>query len=148
MIFAVITLRIMFFWIVLIVFLFIKKLGAQTKLKYKKDCNTQTKNITSRWYNYIYNWGFSNELEKVHFLNHFVFLKPRLYEAARTTRIITWKKMFLHSKNKKWGGLKFLLMKSSVFWGTPMSRNNFQWPLPKIRYVTWNTEGNIKQSKI
>ena len=39
-------------------------------------------------------------------------------------------------------------MKSSVFWGTPISRNNFHWPLQKIIYVTWNAEGNVKQSKL
>ena len=39
-------------------------------------------------------------------------------------------------------------MKSSVFCGTPISRNKFQWLLPKIRYVKWNAEGNIKQGKL
>ena len=133
------------FWIVLIVFLFTKR---TKKTEIKDGLQYKTKNITRRWYNYIYNWGFSNELEKVHFLNNFVFLKPPLYEAPRTTWIITWKQMFLHSKNKKWGNLKFLLMKSSVFWGTPISRNDFQWLLSKIRYVTWNGEDNVKQSKL
>ena len=135
MIFAVITLRMVFFWIVLIVFLFIKNLGAQTKLNIRRTAIHKRK-ISLASDIIIYTTGFSNELETVHFLNHFVFLKPCLYQAAQTTRIITWKQMFLYSKNKKWGNLKFLLMNSSVFWGTPISRNNFQWPLQKIRYVT------------
>ena len=29
-----------------------------------------------------------------------------------------------------------------------MSRNNFQWLPPKIRYVRRNTEGNVKESKL
>ena len=39
-------------------------------------------------------------------------------------------------------------MKSSIFWGTYVSRNNFPWLLPKIRYVTWNAEGNVKHGKL
>ena len=39
-------------------------------------------------------------------------------------------------------------MKSLVFWGTPISRNNFQWLLSKIRYVKLNAEGNVKQGKL
>ena len=56
--------------------------------------------------------------------------------------------MFLYSKNTKQGNLKFLLMKTSVFWGTPFSRNNFPWLLPKIRYVKWNAEGNVKEGNL
>ena len=29
-------------------------------------------------------------------------------------------------------------------WGTPISRINFQWLLPKIRYEKRNAEGNVK----
>ena len=47
------TLKIVFTWIVLIVFLFIEKLGAKTKQK----------TITTSWHNYVYNREFSNELE-------------------------------------------------------------------------------------
>ena len=39
-------------------------------------------------------------------------------------------------------------MKSSVFWGTPIPRNDFQWLLRKIRNVKWNAEGNVKQGKL
>ena len=44
MIFTMNNLKLVFVWIVAIVFLFIKKFGAQTKLKLKTDCNMQTKN--------------------------------------------------------------------------------------------------------
>ena len=53
MILAMNTLKMVFLWIVSIVFLFLKKLGAKTK--------QQT--ITTSWRNYIYTWEFSNELE-------------------------------------------------------------------------------------
>ena len=44
MIFAMNNFKMLFVWIVSIVFLFIKKLNAQTKLKLKTDCNMQTNN--------------------------------------------------------------------------------------------------------
>ena len=37
-----------------------------------------------------------------------------------------------------------ILKDFTYFWGTPISRSNFQWLLPKIRYVKQNTEGNVK----
>ena len=47
------TLKMVFVWLVTVAFLYMKKLSAQTKQK----------TITTKWYNYIYAWGFSNELE-------------------------------------------------------------------------------------
>ena len=63
------------------------------------------KTLITRWYNYIYIWRFSNELETVHFLNNFAFLKLYLYEGTQTTIIIAWKQMSLNSKSIKQGNL-------------------------------------------
>ena len=37
-----------------------------------------------------------------------------------------------------------LLNDFTQFWGTPISRKNFHWRLPKIRYVKRNAKGNQK----
>ena len=41
-----------------------------------------------------------------------------------------------------------LLKDFNSFWGTPISRNNFQWLLPKSIYVKQNTKGNIKEIRL
>ena len=41
-----------------------------------------------------------------------------------------------------------LLKDFAQFWGTPIPVNNFQWLVPKIRYVKRNTEDNLKESKL
>ena len=72
MIFGMKNLKMLFVLIVSIVFLFTKKLDAQTKLKLKTEFNMQTKKPSLPGdmiicdqviYNCIYIWGFSDELE-------------------------------------------------------------------------------------
>ena len=97
MIFAMNNLKMLVVWIVSIVFLFIKKLDAQTELKLKTDCNMQTKSHHYCVIWLIYTWGFSNKLEPSYIFLFFLMLY--LYEAARASIIIPWKQMFLNSVN-------------------------------------------------
>ena len=81
------NLKILFVLIVSIVFLFIKKLDAQTKLKLQTDCNMQTKNhlyeviwlYTTRWYVIIYTPGdlLMNENRSTFFFSswRYIFMK-------------------------------------------------------------------------
>ena len=41
-----------------------------------------------------------------------------------------------------------LLKDLAQFWGTSISKNDFQWLLTKRRYVKGNTEGNVKETKL
>ena len=93
------------FWIVPVVFLVIKKLGAQTKLKQKTDYNIQKKTITTMSCKHIFTWGgFRNEVETHStFSKSFCLLELLSLWSSRT--IIPWKQIFLNSKSIKWGNL-------------------------------------------
>ena len=36
----------------------------------------------------------------------------------------------------------------AYFWGIPISKINFQWLLPEIRYIKRSTEENIKENEL
>ena len=70
MILAMNTLKIVFVWIISIVFLFIKKLRAKTKQK----------TITTRWYNCIYTLEFTSELETQYFFYNILSSGSDIYK--------------------------------------------------------------------
>ena len=73
MIFAMNNLKMLLVWIVSIVFLFIKKLDAQTKLVLKTDCNMQTKD-----YHYQFR-KLDFVIAKLDFVIHVIFVIRRVF---------------------------------------------------------------------
>ena len=58
-----------------------KEVRCTKKTEIKDGLQYTNKKLSLQGYNnMLYTWGFNNELEKVHFLNHSVFLKLCLLE--------------------------------------------------------------------